>query len=164
MIKRKNIKKKFKANKSGDLDENFLEEFTSAILTLSSSKVGAIITFERRDALDSYIDSGVRIDAPLNPELLKTIFYPGTPLHDGAVIIKNGIIAAASVYYTPTIRALTGRFGARHRAAIGISEVSDAVTVIVSEETGRISFAYQGELETIARDSFKQVLIDYLER
>ncbi|HBM70658.1 MAG TPA: TIGR00159 family protein, partial [Firmicutes bacterium] len=115
----------------------------TAVITLAKQKIGAIITFEKKDSLTDVMKSGTIINAPVSSELLQTIFYPGTRLHDGAVIIKNDMILAASVYFTPTTRPLTGKFGSRHRAAIGISEVCDAVTVVVSEETGRISIAYQ---------------------
>ena len=94
------------------------------------------------------------MDAPVTFELLITIFYPGTRLHDGAVVIKGDKIIAASVYYTPTTKPLTGKYGSRHRAAIGISEISDAVTVVVSEETGRISIAYNGNIENYSPDNF----------
>lgn len=134
----------------------------SAVITMSKQKVGAIITFEKKDSLDEVMKSGTRIDAPVSAELLQTIFYPGTRLHDGAVIIRNDMIAAASVYYTPTTRPLTGKFGSRHRAAIGISETTDAVTVVVSEETGRISIAYEGELRTVGPDEFLTVFEDYM--
>ena len=134
----------------------------SAVITMSKQKVGAIISFEKKDSLDEVMKSGTRIDAPVSAELLQTIFYPGTRLHDGAVIIRNDMIVAASVYYTPTTRPLTGKFGSRHRAAIGISETTDAVTVVVSEETGRISIAYEGELRTVGPDEFLTVFEDYM--
>ncbi len=133
-----------------------------AVTRMSKQKVGAIITFEKRDSLDEVMKSGTRIDAPVSSELLQTIFYPGTRLHDGAVIIRNDMIVAASVYYTPTTRPLTGKFGSRHRAAIGISESADAVTVVVSEETGRISIAYEGELRAVNPDEFLSVFEDYM--
>ena len=133
-----------------------------AVESLSKSKIGAIITFERNTNLDDFMKSGTIIDAPVTPELLQTIFYPGTRLHDGAVVIRRDQIAAASVYYTPTTKPLTGKFGSRHRAAIGISEVSDSVTVVVSEETGRISLAVGGELIHVTPDSFMRVLEDYM--
>ena len=98
-----------------------------------------------------------RINAPVTPELLETIFYEGTRLHDGAVIVKGNTIVCASVYYTPTTKALTGKYGARHRAAIGISEVTDAITVVVSEETGRVSIAYKGILEQVKLDEFPNI-------
>ena len=130
--------------------------------SLSKSKIGAIITFERNTNLDDFMKSGTVVNAPVTPELLQTIFYPGTRLHDGAVVIRRDMIAAASVYYTPTTKPLTGKFGSRHRAAIGISEVSDSVTVVVSEETGRISLAVAGELIHVTPDSFMRVLEDFM--
>ena len=133
-----------------------------AVESLSKSKIGAIITFERNTNLDDFMKSGTIVNAPVTPELLQTIFYPGTRLHDGAVVIRRDQIAAASVYYTPTTKPLTGKFGSRHRAAIGISEVSDSVTVVVSEETGRISLAVAGELIHVTPDSFMRVLEDYM--
>lgn len=130
--------------------------------SLSKSKIGAIITFERNTNLDDFMKTGTVVNAPVTPELLQTIFYPGTRLHDGAVVIRRDLIAAASVYYTPTTKPLTGKFGSRHRAAIGISEVSDSVTVVVSEETGRISLAVAGELIHVTPDSFMRVLEDFM--
>lgn len=128
----------------------------TAVITMAKQKIGAIISFEKKDSLNDIMKSGTMINAPVSAELLMTIFYPGTRLHDGAVIIRNDQIVAASVYYTPTTRPLTGKYGSRHRAAIGVSEICDAVTVVVSEETGRISIAYKGELQTIAPDAFLQ--------
>ena len=139
-----------------------LDIVENAVLTLSATKTGAIITFEKEQNLDEYIHKGEAINAPVTSELLRTIFYPGTPLHDGAVIIRDTTIVAASVYYIPTTKAMTGKFGARHRAAIGFSEVSDGITVVVSEETGRISFAIGGELIPAPRDGFRRRLEEYL--
>ena len=101
--------------------------------------------------------NGVAVKAPVSTELLQTIFYPGTRLHDGAVVIHGNEIVAASVFYTPTTKAFAGKYGSRHRAALGISEISDAVTVVVSEETGRISFAVNGTLETVDQANFLRV-------
>lgn len=134
-----------------------------AIVALSKSKTGALMTFQKKMPLTDIMKSGSVINAPVTAELLQTIFYPGTRLHDGAVVIKDNIIVAASVYYTPTTKALTGKYGARHRAAIGISEISDSVTVIVSEETGRVSIAYNGELEGVTLDNFLRVFEDFME-
>ena len=136
----------------------------TAVITMAKQKVGAIITFERKDSLNDVMKSGTIINAPVSAELLQTIFYPGTRLHDGAVIIRNDMIVAASVYYTPTTRPLTGKFGSRHRASIGISEICDAVTVVVSEETGRISIAYQGELTTVGPDTFLSTFESFMDR
>ena len=133
-----------------------------AVETLSKSKTGALITFEKNVLLSDIVKSGTILNAPITPELLVTIFYPGTRLHDGAVVIRRDQILAASVYYTPTTRPLTGKFGSRHRAAIGISEITDSVTVVVSEETGRVSLAYHGELIPVPPDSFLRTVEEYL--
>jgi diadenylate cyclase len=130
---------------------------------LSKTKTGAIIAIERKSNLSEFIKNGTPMNAPVSPELLMTIFYPGTRLHDGAVVVRNNMIIAASVYFPPTTKPLSGKYGSRHRAALGISEVSDAVIVVVSEETGRISIAYNGELEPVFIDQFKQLLIHYME-
>lgn len=133
-----------------------------AVIALSKQKIGAIMTFERGVPLNDMIKTGTVLNAPLIPELLLTIFYPGTRLHDGAVVVRRDTILAASVYYTPTTKPLTGKYGSRHRAAIGISEVSDSVTVVVSEETGRISIAVAGELTPVIPDNFLRVFEDYM--
>ena len=133
-----------------------------AVETLSKSKTGALITFEKNVLLSDIVKSGTILNAPISPELLITIFYPGTRLHDGAVVIRRDQILAASVYYTPTTKPLTGKFGSRHRAAIGISEITDSVTVVVSEETGRVSLAYHGELIPVPPDSFLRTVEEYL--
>ena len=142
--------------------EAMYRKIETAVIALSKQKVGALITFQKKDSLADVMKSGTPINSPVSPELLQTIFYPGTRLHDGAVVIIQDKIAAASVYFTPTTRPLTGKYGSRHRAAIGISEISDAVTVIVSEETGRISIAYEGELQTVAQDTFYEAFSAYM--
>lgn len=143
-------------------EQEFFKNVTTAVLKLSQTKTGAIMTFQRNMNLDSYMKNGTIIDAPFTPELVETIFYVGTRLHDGAIIVKKNIIVAASVYFTPSTKALTGKFGARHRAALGISEATDSVTVVCSEETGRISIAYNGKMESVRRDEFMIVFKDYM--
>jgi len=138
--------------------EALYNEIYETVAACSHQKIGALITFEKHDSLKNLTKNGTVINAPVSHELLMTIFYPGTRLHDGAVIIKDNMVYAASVYYTPTTKALTGKYGSRHRAAIGISEMSDSVTVVVSEETGRISIAQYGEIEPVALDDFIRVL------
>jgi uncharacterized protein (TIGR00159 family) len=147
------VKEKEKEVNSYD-KESLYKTVNEAVLYLSKHKIGAIMTFERKDKLDNLIKNGSVLNAPVTYELLITIFYPGTRLHDGAVVIRGDEIIAASVYYTPTTKPLIGKYGSRHRAAIGISEICDAVTVVVSEETGRISIAYNGELEGYNPDNF----------
>ena len=134
-----------------------------AVISLSKTRTGAIITFEKNSSLADVIKNGVPIKAPVTAELLTTIFYPGTRLHDGAVVIKGNEIVAASVFYTPTTKPFAGKYGSRHRAALGISEISDAITIVVSEETGRISFAVNGQLDAIDPDSFLRVFENYME-
>ena len=134
----------------------------SAVISLSNARIGAIMTFERNTSLKDIMKNGVPINAPVSPEILLTIFYPGTRLHDGAVVIHGNEIIAASVFFTPTTKPFAGKYGSRHRAAIGISEVSDAVTVVVSEETGRISFAVNGDLEAVTQQNFLRVFENYM--
>jgi diadenylate cyclase len=125
-----------------------VEEIVTAVTELSASKTGAIIVIEKRVALGEFIESGVRIDAEVTAELLKTIFHPGTALHDMAVIIRNDRVLAASVQL-PLAEAgsIDGvELGSRHRAAIGITAGSDAACLVVSEETGTISLAEKGNL------------------
>lgn len=134
----------------------------SAVISLSNARIGAIMTFEKNTDLKDIMKNGVPIHAPVTPEILLTIFYPGTRLHDGAVVIHGNEIIAASVFFTPTTKPFAGKYGSRHRAAIGISEVSDAVTVVVSEETGRISFAVNGDLESVNQANFLRAFENYM--
>lgn len=140
----------------------FYEQVGIAVNNLSKSRMGALMTFEKSTSLKDLTKNGVPVHAPFSPELIMTIFYPGTRLHDGAVVIKGNEIDSAAVFYTPSTKAFAGKYGSRHRAAIGISEISDSVTVVVSEETGRISFAVNGELETCDPQNFVRVLETYM--
>lgn len=142
--------------------EDLYKTINETTLYLSKHKIGAIMTFERKDNLTDISKNGTLLYAPVNYELLITIFYPGTRLHDGAVVIRGNTILAASVYYTPTTKPLIGKYGSRHRAAIGISDICDAVTVVVSEETGRISIAYNGELESYAPETFYKAFVNIM--
>ena len=135
----------------------------TAVINLSKTRTGAIMTFEKNTSLADVIKNGVAIKAPVSAELLMTIFYPGTRLHDGAVVIHGNEIVAASVFYTPTTKPFAGKYGSRHRAALGISEISDSVTVVVSEETGRISFAVNGQLDAVDQESFLRVFENYMD-
>ena len=138
-------------------------EIEKAVMHLSKNKIGAIMTFERSNSLADIIKNGVAVKAPVTAELLITIFYPGTRLHDGAVVIHGDEIVAASVFFTPTTKAFAGKYGSRHRAAIGISEISDSLTVVVSEETGRISFAVNGALESVDQSNFLRMFENLLD-
>ena len=134
----------------------------STVKALSKAKIGALMTFEKSTSLTEFCKNGVSVNAPISQELLMTIFYPGTRLHDGAVIIKGNIIYAAAVMYKDVSTAtLDGKYGTRHRAALGIAERTDAIALVVSEETSRISIAMNGEL--IYNLSLDEVRIRLLE-
>src|ERR687894_3303486 len=125
-----------------------IEELVVAATMLSSQKIGAIIAIEREIGLRNYIESGIPLDATLTYDLLVTIFQPGSPVHDGAVILQEDRVAAAACFLPLTVNPRVGRdLGTRHRAAIGLTEESDAVAVVVSEETGLISVSLKGEIE-----------------
>ena len=152
----------YKVEKLFDKDSMY-KEIEKATINLSKTRTGAIMTFERNTSLQDVMKNGVPVNAPVKAELLETIFYPGTRLHDGAVIIHGQEIVAASVFFTPTTQAFAGKYGSRHRAAIGISEISDAVTVVVSEETGRISLAVNGQLVSCEPSTFLRVFETHME-
>ena len=125
-----------------------IEEVVVAATMLSQQRVGAIIALERQIGLRNYIESGIPLDATLTYDLLLTIFKPGSPLHDGAVILQEGRVAAAACFLPLTVNPrLSRELGTRHRAAIGLTEESDAAAVVVSEETGKISIALDGAIE-----------------
>jgi diadenylate cyclase len=124
------------------------EEIVLAVEKLASNRTGALIVIERNIGLRSFIESGVALDAVLSYDLLVTIFNHDLPLHDGAVIIQNNRIAAAACFLPLTVKPrLSKDLGTRHRAAIGITEETDAVAIVVSEETGLISLAHEGQIE-----------------
>ncbi len=132
----------------GSLGETIYDEIVLAATTLSSEKTGALIVIERDVGLRNFIDAGVSLDAKLSYDLLVTIFSPSTPLHDGAVVIQGERIAAASVFLPLTKNpGISRELGTRHRAAIGITEGSDAISVVVSEETGLITFVEGGQVK-----------------
>ena len=142
--------------------QQLFKNIETAVIALSNARIGAIMTFEKNTSLKDIIKNGVPVHAPVTSEILLTIFYPGTRLHDGAVVIHGNEIVAASVFFTPTTKPFAGKYGSRHRAAIGISEISDAITVVVSEETGRISFAVNGDLEAVNQTNFLRVFENYM--
>lgn len=123
------------------------DEIVLAVTTLASEKTGALIVIERNIGLRNFIDAGVQMDARISYDLLVTIFNPSTPLHDGAVVIQNERLAAASVFLPLTKNPEISReLGTRHRAAIGITEGSDAISIVVSEETGLITYVEAGNV------------------
>ncbi len=144
--------------------EEMIEEVVVAAGILSGQMIGGIVAIERNIGLRNYIEGGIPLDATVTNDLLVTIFRPGTPLHDGAVIIQNERIAAAACFLPLTVNPRVSKdFGTRHRAAIGLTEETDAVTVIVSEETGRISLALEGGIESpVTTDALRQRLRELL--
>lgn len=126
-----------------------LDEIIRATIALANKKVGALIVIEREVSLKDYIEIGVSLDARVSKELLLSIFHPASPIHDGAIVIKGNRIVAAGCFLPIALEAeLSKSYGTRHRAAIGITEETDAVAVVVSEETGNISVGIDGRLET----------------
>ena len=140
--------------------EKLVDELYDATVTLSKSKTGALISIEQAQSLQDYIKTGIKVNAEVSKELLCSIFMTTTPLHDGAVIIQGDKVACASAYFPPTNVNLSSKYGARHRAALGIAEVTDALTIIVSEETSVISIAENGRIFSVDEKQLK----DYLRR
>ena len=155
-------------HKGSELDEQEMEEMLSSVanatVIMSRRKEGALMVFERETGLEERIETGVAVDGLISDSLLLNIFEKDTPLHDGAVIIRGKRIVAASCLLPLTEnRNLSQELGTRHRAAIGISEQSDAVVLVVSEETGAVSIARNGELmRYLTADDVKEILRSYL--
>jgi uncharacterized protein (TIGR00159 family) len=145
--------------------EEVIDEVVLAATTLASSRTGAIMVIERDMGLRSYIETGIALDALLTYDLLVNIFNPETPLHDGAVIIQGNRAAAAACFLPLTVNPeLSRALGSRHRAAIGLSEDTDAVAVVVSEETGVISLVEEGRIHReLDGRQLRQALLDSLE-
>jgi diadenylate cyclase len=150
---------------SAQRTEEMIDEVVLAATTLASQHTGAIIVIEREMGLRTYIETGITLDAVVTYDLLVNVFSPGTPLHDGAVIVQGNRVAAAACFLPLTVNPeLSRQLGSRHRAAIGVTEDTDALAVVVSEETGIISLVSGGRIrrELDAR-SLKQALLDALE-
>jgi diadenylate cyclase len=143
---------------------NFLsDEITNALLFLKNRNIGALLVLQRGTGLKDFWRTAVRMDAQLSQELIISIFWPNNPLHDGAVIIDNSTIVSASTYLPLTENPdLARAIGTRHRAALGVTEVSDAIAIVVSEERGEISLAINGHLSRNLKDSqVKRLLLHY---
>jgi diadenylate cyclase len=141
------VRMPFTRRHKGQFGEGVYDEIVLAATSLASTKTGALVVIERGVSLRNVIDGGVKMDAELSYDLLVTIFNPATPLHDGAVIVRRHRVAAAACFLPLTLNPrLSKDLGTRHRAAIGITEDTDAVAVVVSEETGLISFVQAGQI------------------
>ena len=133
---------------SGETGRDAAGELQKAVMALAEKKCGALVAIEREEKLDAFVQGACRLDAPVVAELVDTIFYPGTALHDGGIVVSGGLVAMAGCIFP--LGALGEQrhlsFGTRHRAAIGLTEKTDAVVFIVSEESGMVSVACRGEL------------------
>lgn len=146
-IGRSNILTKSFADIRGEKVDKCVEEIVHAVFSLSRQKIGALIIFERSTGLGDVVETGTTLNSAISSELLINIFIPNTPLHDGAVVIKNDTIKAAACFLPlSTEQSISKELGTRHRAAIGMSEKSDCLALIVSEETGGISIAEHGKI------------------
>lgn len=148
------------SNKQKNMQQSFITALDESLQYMSKRKIGALITIQRNDSLIDIIETGIPLDADISSQLLINIFIPNTPLHDGAVIIKDNKIASASSYLPLSeSNKIPKEFGTRHRAAIGMSESSDAITLVVSEETGEVSITYNKTfLPGLQRDAYLEVL------
>jgi diadenylate cyclase len=145
-------------------DELALDEIATAVVELARQRHGAIIVLERSTGLEDLIETGVHIDAELNARMLQSIFFPNSPLHDKAAILREKRIVAAGCTLPLSVGSGTARMGTRHRAALGVSEDTDAVAIVVSEESGGISIASEGRLiplrdETRVRSTLEALLV-----
>ncbi|UZJ78843.1 diadenylate cyclase CdaA [Fictibacillus sp. KU28468] len=152
-------------SRSGLADEeemgNSIDAIVKSTSYMAKRRIGAIISFERETGLTDYVETGIPIHSKLSSELLTNIFVPNTPLHDGAVILRQNEIVAAGCYLPLTESPFVSKeLGTRHRAAIGVSEVTDAITVIVSEETGGISITKNGEIHRNLNEETLRALLN----
>ena len=139
--------------------DNAIEEIIKACLKMAKARTGALMVIERREQLDDIEATGIKVDAIITAQLLVNIFENKTPLHDGAVLIRKGRVASATCILPLTSQALASELGTRHRAAVGASEETDAIVVVVSEETGDISVAIDGKLNrSLNKDKLADVL------
>lgn len=153
------------SSRGQEQDNLELEQIVEAVAQLSSKKTGALIVLERQTRLHEFVETGIRLDSLVSTELLMNVFEPNSPLHDGAVIISSGRIASAASVLPLTDSQLSGGLGTRHRAAVGMSEQTDAVIIVVSEETGTISLAVEGRLRRYLTEArLKEQLSYYWQR
>ncbi|MFT7464322.1 MAG: diadenylate cyclase [Pseudohongiellaceae bacterium] len=153
-----------RSGRSSSVEPNRLFDFAESIVNLATKRTGVLVVFECQVGLAGLQNSGVPLDAALSGALIESVFYPNSPLHDGAVIVRNGRVSAAGCMLPLTGSTSVSRdLGTRHRAAMGVTEESDAVVVVVSEETGRVSVARRGLLHTTeGRDNLLVTLADFL--
>jgi diadenylate cyclase len=154
------------SRRSTAADANLMEDVIRATFELARKKIGALVAFERGVSLDGFVDGAHRIDSTVSTELLQSIFHPSSPLHDGAVVIAHNRLVAAGVFLPINLsRDVSRSFGTRHRAAIGLSEATDAVCLVVSEERGTVTIVEGGEVIPVAdADDLREHLQERLGR
>jgi diadenylate cyclase len=147
-------------NQQEDEQNRLVEAMKKSVSYMAKRRIGALISIEKETGLNEYVETGIKMDAQISSELLINIFIPNTPLHDGAVIIQKNQVAAAACYLPLSESAFISKeLGTRHRAALGLSEVTDAITVVVSEETGAISMTANGNLHrNLTIQEFEELL------
>ena len=145
---------------ANEKEEDMIKQLDQAIQYMSKRRIGALMSIQMKTGLEEYIETGIPLDADISGALLINTFIPNTPLHDGAVIIKNNRIAVAAAYLPLSDSKLIPKeLGTRHRAAVGISEVTDALTIVISEETGEVSITKDNELiRNMSRDEYLKFL------
>ena len=151
-------------NSKGENETLHLDELVNAIYSMSENRIGALIVIERNTGLKNYVEAGVAVNAIISEEIIRTIFHPLTPLHDGAIIIQGGKISAAACYLPLSeSKQLKKHHGTRHRAALGIAEETDALVLVVSEETGIISIVVNARMYSrIKENELKNMVLFYV--
>jgi diadenylate cyclase len=144
--------------------DDLIPRLTATVFRMARAKTGGLIAIERGVGLQNYVERGVEIDALFTPELIDTLFFPGTALHDGAIIVRgNRVLAAGCLFPLTENPDVSKRLGTRHRAGIGLSEETDAVVIIISEETGKVSLAIKGNFQQdLSREQLERGLRDAL--
>ncbi|MGL4184073.1 MAG: DNA integrity scanning protein DisA nucleotide-binding domain protein [Metamycoplasmataceae bacterium] len=162
-----NFKKKFTNKKTTNSLEisskiRLIYQLKESVEYLSKTKTGAIITIENNDNIENLRTDGIKINASISSSLIISIFNKKSPLHDGAIIIKDNKIVYAATYFKITKKSINNKYGARHRAAMGISEICDATTIVVSEETGFITIAKNAIFYPVEISNFQEKLISFI--
>ncbi|MED1953691.1 diadenylate cyclase CdaA [Brevibacillus centrosporus] len=148
-----------------DMVNRLVKEVCKSVTYMAKRRIGALIVIERETGLNDYVETGIAINGRVSSELLINIFIPNTPLHDGAVIMRKDVILAAACYLPLSeSNSISKELGTRHRAAIGVSEVSDGMSIIVSEETGQVSFAAHGTMNrNLTEEQLAEILTEQLQ-
>ncbi len=156
---------KFRGNSNKEINNQIVKKIIGAVENLATKRIGGTLTFERRDKLTSFIENAIELNADIGEEIIEALFNVASPTHDGGVIIRKDKMLCCGAYYPYPINAnsLPKTLGSRHRSAIGVSELYDCLTIVVSEETGKISITFEGDIEQhVSRETLKMYLDKYL--